>query len=692
MPETKPVSDLAEKLNGWTSADTFFGPAYIDIDEIREQPIRHRYIHGGFATTDTRFSIYLPDAAVYEGRFIQFLQGAGGGDENIAARLGTGYLGVPSIEHAFECGAYLCESNQGHIGNDWTGIRNDATIQHWRASAQSARFAKQVAAEIYGSAPHHGYIYGGSGGGLNSIHCIERERDLYNGAVPFVMPHIEQGAFFSVQLNALRVLRRKLDRHTDAVAVGGQDDDFWENLTVQEREALTALYRLGYPRDLSIGPSYEAAYVTAANVTEIMQYDPGYFEDFWKKPGYMGHDRPESFAQDLVDGRTKVAKIVTARQVAEYDGPTGPQDSIARMGILGGATPDKPIGIIIEDDLTNGEPLKMTGTTITILSGEAKGRVLACLGETSAGVLLVTAGPGGDPRLFEGVQVGDQVEIHNRNGLAVVYWEHHHNEFPHYPERRSYSLDGKPISPQRPKSPLLKRGPEYMYAFDGHMIIVQNRHDRGTWPVGPRRYEEMSRATMGPDFDQKYRVYWNDHASHVPAQIQPKGGPAPVITTREVDYGGSVMQAVSDLINWVEKDIQPPGSSQGSWTEDNHLTLAPTADLRRGIQPVIQLRVNGGLRADVKVGETVKLEAIAEVPPGTGYLISAEWDFDGKGHYPVACTVSEQTRQLKDTQTFRYDQPGTYFPVLRATSHRSGDKGAQIRCIPNLGRARVVVS
>ena len=28
--------------------------------------------------------------------------------------------------------------------------------------------------------------------------------------------------------------------------------------------------------------------------------DPGYFKDFWTHPGYMGADRPESFAADLL--------------------------------------------------------------------------------------------------------------------------------------------------------------------------------------------------------------------------------------------------------------------------------------------------------------------------------------------------------------------------------------------------------
>jgi hypothetical protein len=37
-------------------ADPLFSQPYIDIDEWRNEPVRHRYIHGGFTGTETRFS------------------------------------------------------------------------------------------------------------------------------------------------------------------------------------------------------------------------------------------------------------------------------------------------------------------------------------------------------------------------------------------------------------------------------------------------------------------------------------------------------------------------------------------------------------------------------------------------------------------------------------------------------------
>ena len=42
------------------SPDTLFNKPYIDIDEWREIPVKHRYVHGGFKGTETRFSFYFP--------------------------------------------------------------------------------------------------------------------------------------------------------------------------------------------------------------------------------------------------------------------------------------------------------------------------------------------------------------------------------------------------------------------------------------------------------------------------------------------------------------------------------------------------------------------------------------------------------------------------------------------------------
>ena len=40
--------------------DTLFKVPFIDVDEWRDKPVRHRYVHGGFEGTTARFSFYFP--------------------------------------------------------------------------------------------------------------------------------------------------------------------------------------------------------------------------------------------------------------------------------------------------------------------------------------------------------------------------------------------------------------------------------------------------------------------------------------------------------------------------------------------------------------------------------------------------------------------------------------------------------
>src|SRR5580658_7894605 len=68
------------------TSDPLFTAPYIDIDEWRDAPVRHRYVHGGFKGTDCLFSIYFPPKEQFQGRFFQPI-GAVSGNENAAQLL-----------------------------------------------------------------------------------------------------------------------------------------------------------------------------------------------------------------------------------------------------------------------------------------------------------------------------------------------------------------------------------------------------------------------------------------------------------------------------------------------------------------------------------------------------------------------------------------------------------------------------
>ena len=199
-------------------------------------------------TRSTRFSFYFPPADQYEARFIHHVEGGSGGHETIS--LGS-MSALGSISSRVSCGAYLVESNQGHFGGDLSILRTEPTIHAFRASTESARYARIMATEMYGTRPAHGYVYGGSGGSPRTILCLERAADLYDGAVPYIMGHGNSWSLgFSVQANAARILGDKIHAVVDAMAPGGSGDPF-AGLDTKEREALAALIAVASPA----GPS-----------------------------------------------------------------------------------------------------------------------------------------------------------------------------------------------------------------------------------------------------------------------------------------------------------------------------------------------------------------------------------------------------------------------------------------------------
>src|SRR5207245_429030 len=84
---------------------------------------------------------------------------------------------IGGLGMCFRLGGYMIESNQGHIGDDIDPKGgDDPTLYGHRASAEVPRFSKHVAAQIYGEAPHHSYVFGGSGGGRRPRGPVRRTR------------------------------------------------------------------------------------------------------------------------------------------------------------------------------------------------------------------------------------------------------------------------------------------------------------------------------------------------------------------------------------------------------------------------------------------------------------------------------------------------------------------------------------
>jgi hypothetical protein len=85
-----------------------------------------------------------------------------------------------------------------------------------------------------------------------------------------------------------------------------------------------------------------------------------------------------------------------------------------------------------------------------------------------------------------------------------------------------------------------------------------------------------------------------------------------------------------------------------------------------------------------------------DVPPGTGGVVSVEWDFDGSGTFPFRHDdIEVGSTQLSVSTEHAYDAPGNYLATVRVHTHRESDASASgpvARLVENIRRARIVVS
>ncbi len=348
-----------------------FGSSFVDVDEWRDAPVPHRYVHGGFHDSVARFSFYFPPPERYEGRYVHLIEGGvGGNDATLAAPSAAG-----GIELAFALGAYTLESNQGHVGLDLSG---EPSVMVWEASARSARVARGLATEMYGAEPHHGYVYGGSGGGLRTIACLENAPDLYDGAVPFIAGSTNGGVLpvtMSAVANALRLLWPNFGAIADACEPGGSGNPY-EGLDAEQRDALAVLYRCGFPRgaEAQLADHGQALNIWAWDAATLLRTDPGYFADFWTVPGYAGTGN--ALAASVIEEKTHVQRVLTGRELAAAVDVE--RAGVGRMMAVAGAGGADVAMAIVADGVEL--PIRTIGASFTFTTGAAAGRRLYCIG------------------------------------------------------------------------------------------------------------------------------------------------------------------------------------------------------------------------------------------------------------------------------------------------------------------------
>ncbi|MCD8069295.1 MAG: hypothetical protein LUE87_10515, partial [Lachnospiraceae bacterium] len=175
---------MSEKILYVPEEDSYYSQPYTDVEEWRDTPVRHFYVHGGFRGTDIngenecRFCFYFPVKEKYEGRFFQYVSPAPE-DEHESEHL-TGE--DDKISFALTHGAYYVVSNQGGF------ILGGDAARLYKTSSNAAEYSRVIAGKLYGEIKRpYGYIFGGSGGSFKTMSCMEMTENVWDGAVPYVI-------------------------------------------------------------------------------------------------------------------------------------------------------------------------------------------------------------------------------------------------------------------------------------------------------------------------------------------------------------------------------------------------------------------------------------------------------------------------------------------------------------------------
>jgi hypothetical protein len=665
--------------------DPLFDQPYVDVDEWRDAPVRHRYVHGGFKGTEARFSFYFPPKEQYQGRFFQYVTPVPLSENLAQSDAGEG----DKIGFSIASGGYFVETNQG--GPAKPG--GDPTVGGHRVSAAAAKYSRIVAAQVYGPHRPYGYIYGGSGGSFRTLACFENTTGVWDGAVPYVIGSpMAMPNDFTVRAHAMRILKDKFPAIVDAVDAGGSGV-MYAGLDAEERAALAEVTRMGFPPRTWFAHERLGMGALTVLFDTVMMLDPTYFQEFWTVPGYLGANPPESLQRARVQHGTTIAQVVTAADAGKMGLPLKELAANEPAGAVGNAwkslldqsAAQGPVGV----RLASMPSANLLGAKLVVRSGAAAGRKLS-LGAVSGDFAMIRP-VGGAAEFLKVLQAGDEVVVDNSDFLAIQTYHRHQVPTPDFYVWDQFRRpDGKPLYPQRPKvlGPLMARGAVGALQtgrFQGKMIVVESLMDEDAFPWQADWYRSKVQEALGDRLDDHFRLWFTDHAMHAE-----DGRPA--YSTQIVPYIGVLHQALRDLSAWVEKDAPPPASTAYK-VVDGQVEVPPTAAARRGVQPVVTVTANGGRRAEVAVGQPVELVAVVEAPPKTGTIVAAEWDLEGRGDFPIAAQLANaSSSRVTLKTTYSFSKPGTYFPVLRATSHRRGDPRTPYARVVNLGRVRVVVT
>lgn len=677
------------------ASDEYFSQPYIDVKEHRLTPVPHYYVHGGFKGTEidganeVRFCFYYPEKQAYEGRFFQYVSPAPE-DEHESEHL-TGE--DDRISFCLTHGAYFVVSNQGGfvIGHDPSRL--------YKASSASAEFSRKIAKELYQTDERpYGYIFGGSGGSFKTMGAMEATEGIWDGAVPYVMANpMAAPNVFASRMHAVRLLGEEGLKKVVAAMEPGGSGDIYEGLDDMQKTALKEATSMGFPEKAWFCHPFMGDGALMVLVPTVYAMFPTYFRDFWEKEGYEGADPASDAVRDRMQFVTTVEEVIYEKKLEISEEEFSSVDNSWVNTMLGGEALPK---IRISDALPQGT--FQFHCRFRVLSGACQG---AEINISEIDGKLITLHPenkgAGNTNPFKDLKPGDQVMIDNSDAIAMQFFHRHQIPDASYHVYDQFrDAEGNPIPAQLPM--LIAKfiavsgaGTMIDGNIHGKVIGLCSMLDESACPWHGDWYRQaVARHGKSEDF----RLYYHDNSIH-----DDRAGHLED-PQHQVDYWGTLHQALMDVAAWAEKGTLPLPTMNYT-LEDGQIHLPDSAKERGGMQPVVKACVSkdanaggvadglaGGKKVTVKAGEKVFFHAVIEMPENAGSVTKACWDYEKTNDWSGSEELIRREDGLVQVETTHvFEKPGLYYPCIKVQSQRNGDLSDIFTQCKNLDRVCVEV-